>query len=769
MTQRLKIVIASVMALVTIVFLIAANHQGAKEVRRASAAIHEHVFPSLKALHDMRFGVARIVSSVNELLVLYASRDVPDISGDIEAEEAELTEEGFRIFEIAIGDFKLDHHVATDFAFERHNDLVARVEEQYSNLRKTAQELINLTNEEFDPKKIVLVKRVFEINERNTLGVIDELLAVDMASGHSLISAASRSSERMEIETIVLGLLSIVVLIIYSLFVIRALSGEAKARVAAEQFNEALREEEEKFVSFYELSPDVHMITKLLDGTCVSVNEGFCAVTGYSRDEVVGKSSIDLALWKNIEDRERLVSGLLKDGVVKNLSAEFRKKDGSYWSGLMTACYINLDGQKHILSAAKDVTEVNKTEVALRRTQKLDAVGQLTGGIAHDFNNLLGIILGNLELLKRNVKNDEFLTSWIDKALSSTKRGAELTQSLLQFSRKEAQITKVVSINDLILEMGDLIRKSVTTKIEFKTDLDEQLWLTDIDPGDFADTLINLVINARDAMPNGGPLRIETANITLDRNHAFVNPEIGPGDYVRLEIIDSGTGIEKDVLDKMFEPFFSTKARGQGTGLGLSMVFGFVTRSGGEVSFYSELGTGTTCRIYLPRSKGKVTEEQPADEINLETLRGNETILVVDDEELLLEVAVENLKGLGYETLVANDGEDALSLLKSHEGIDLIFSDVVMPGNINGFELANRALDFDPSLRVLLASGFTNQKALSKEGVDFRDETTRQLASALLPKPYSHQELAISVRRILDIDNEQWRNRTGISSIMTGV
>lgn len=445
-----------------------------------------------------------------------------------------------------------------------------------------------------------------------------------------------------------------------------------------------------------------------------------------------------------------MVSGLLKDGAVKNMSAEFRRKDGSFWPGMMTAGYIFQGGRRHILTSTKDLTLVRRTEEALRRSEKLKAVGQLSGGIAHDFNNLLAIIMGNLEILKRVTGDDESLGKWIDTAIQGTKRGADLTQSLLQFSQKDARETITVSINELIRDINSLLRNPSAIAVDLKFDLAENLWPTVINPGDFSDTLINLTINAHDAMPEGGEVLIKTSNVSLHADHIFMSQHVAPGDYVCLEIFDAGSGMEPDVVDQVFEPFFSTKERGKGTGLGLSMVYGFVNRSGGEISVHSEPGHGSVFRIYLPRAEGNMMDDTPGKESDRNAFCGSETILVVDDEEHLLEVAEEHLKSLGYRTLSAVSAEQALRFLDDGANIDLLLSDVVMQGGINGFELAKRALDMNPALKVLLTSGFTSQEALARSGVDFSDETTKLLFSDLLPKPYSREKLARGIRRELD-------------------
>ena len=513
---------------------------------------------------------------------------------------------------------------------------------------------------------------------------------------------------------------------------------------------EALRQSEQRFRYFYELIPDVFMITDMDDATCVSVNDEFYRVTGYGPDEVIGQSTVHLNLWKNAKDREKLVSGLAKDGFVKNLSAEFRKKDGSYWPGLMTAGYILHDGRRHILSSTKDLTDEKGTEEALRRSQKMEAVGQLTGGIAHDFNNLLSIIIGNLELVKGNIENNEKTSTRIGRALTGAKRGADLTRSLLQFSRKEAHHDTIASLNDLIQDMTSLLRKSLTATINLKFEMAEDLWPTVVDHGDFSDAFINLVLNARDAMPQGGELLIKTSNTRLMDEHIFTNRDAKPGDYVRLDIFDSGKGMAPDIVEQIFEPFFTTKQRDRGTGLGLSMVYGFVQRSRGDISVHSEPAHGSTFCIYLPRAKTDAVDEIAEEKVDLDIPGGDETILVVEDENDLLETIKEHLASLGYKVHAATDAESALCLLDGDNDIDLLFSDIVMPGGINGFELADRATGMKPSLKVLMASGLTNMDALSRSGVHITEKEKKHLISELLQKPYDLDMLAIRVRRILD-------------------
>lgn len=397
-----------------------------------------------------------------------------------------------------------------------------------------------------------------------------------------------------------------------------------------------------------------------------------------------------------------------------------------------------------------------KSEEALRRAQKMQAVGQLTGGIAHDFNNLLGVIMGNLQLLQRKLTNsDETFQRWVNTALENARRGADLTQKLLQFSRKESQAENTVSINKLISESDVLISKTLTKKIELQMDLAPDLWLTRIDPGDFSDALLNLVINARDAMASGGALTITTTNRLIDESYSIPDQDMRPGPYILLKIADTGSGMSKKILDQVFEPFFTTKEAGRGTGLGLSMVFGFVERSGGFIQIKSEVGIGTTFSIYLPQSEEDEVARKDVHHVDHHALRGDETILIVDDEVHLVKMAEDCLHEYGYKTLSAYDGKNALSVLESDEDIQLLFSDVIMPGRMNGFQLAQTAVGERPDLKVLLTSGFTNREALEKDGIDFESALTKKLANNMLPKPYDLTALATMVRKTLDSGLEE--------------
>lgn len=434
--------------------------------------------------------------------------------------------------------------------------------------------------------------------------------------------------------------------------------------------------------------------------------------------------------------RERMEFRLNPEG-----SFEVERQDG-HWE-LVREQRLSDGG---MISLSTDITEHKRLEEQLRRAQKMEAVGHLVGGIAHDFNNILGIVMGNLEILQRTVSGNDVALDRARKALKGAERGVSLTRKLLGFSSKEAHGAKPSSLNEFIKNMEELLVKSLTVAIKVKNRLDDDLWTVNVDQGELEDTILNLALNARDAMPDGGVLTIETANKTFDGGCVMGHPQGKVGEYVMLSISDTGRGMTSEERERIFEPFFTTKEEGQGTGLGLSMVYGFVQRSMGDIEILTAPGEGTTFRIYLSRANEEgITEDQNASQIRL--LTGSEVILVVDDEEVLVDIATLHLKELGYRTLKAHNGEQALKILKDNKDIDLLFSDVIMPGELDGYQLAIAAQKARPSLKVLLASGFAKKKEdhLSPDGLRYIE-----LARDLLKKPYSHTELASAVRIILD-------------------
>lgn len=390
-----------------------------------------------------------------------------------------------------------------------------------------------------------------------------------------------------------------------------------------------------------------------------------------------------------------------------------------------------------------DITERRELAERLQQSQRLEAVGQLTGGVAHDFNNLLTVILGNAEILADELRPSPQQAALAEMIAGAAQRGAELTQRLLAFARKQALDPKVVDINQRVMSMDGLLRRTLGEHIEVELVRGGGLWQALVDPGQLESALLNLCINARDAMPNGGRLTIETGNVRLDHDYAERHIEVSAGQYVLVAVTDTGSGIAPDDLPRVFEPFFTTKPMGRGTGLGLAMVYGFVKQSGGHVSVYSEPGEGTTVKLYLPRLPSDNALEAAGDVGDANTVSGgSETILVVEDDELVRRFAGGQLRALGYRVVEAHNGQQALEMLRAHDDIALLFTDVVMPGGMSGRQLADAAQEFRPELRVLYTSGYTENAIVHQGRLDS--------GVMLLPKPYRRADLARMVRRALN-------------------
>ncbi|HET8997691.1 MAG TPA: ATP-binding protein [Acetobacteraceae bacterium] len=394
-------------------------------------------------------------------------------------------------------------------------------------------------------------------------------------------------------------------------------------------------------------------------------------------------------------------------------------------------------------SLREQIEQREKVEEALRQAQKMEAIGQLTGGVAHDFNNLLQVILGNLERLRRRALDPMEAHRLIDAALRGAERAATLTQRLLAFSRRQPLAPKVLEVNKLVTGMSDLLSRTLGENIRIETVLAGGLWRVSADENQLESALLNLAVNARDAMQGAGKLTIETGNAYLDDAYVRNEEEVKPGQYVLIAVSDTGSGMSKDILDRVFEPFFTTKEIGQGTGLGLSMVYGFVKQSGGHVKLYSELGQGTTVKLYLPRLLTEPAQAQaPQSAASLPRGHRNELVLVVEDEDDVRALTVDTLQELGYDVLQAMDGASALRLLESEPGIRLLFTDVGLPGGLNGRQLADAARQTRPGLKVLFTTGYARNAIVHHGRLD--------PGVQLISKPFSDTDLAHKVRQMLD-------------------
>ena len=384
-------------------------------------------------------------------------------------------------------------------------------------------------------------------------------------------------------------------------------------------------------------------------------------------------------------------------------------------------------------------------ETLARQMQKMEAVGQLTGGIAHDFNNMLSIITGSLEMLERRLLEGRDVMLYVDNAKDGARRAATLTAQLLVFSRKQALAPAVIDVNALVATMAELLRRTLGDNIAFECVLAGGLWRTCVDPGQLENAIVNLAVNARDAMPSGGKLTIETLNASLDDNYALSHGDVAAGQYVLVAVSDTGTGMDPKIAARAFDPFFTTKPEGQGTGLGLSQVHGFIKQSRGHIKIYSEVGQGTTIKIYLPRHVGAAArchnDRQAPAESPMPPGSADEVILVVEDDDDVRRTHVSMLKEINYGILQAASGDEAMDVLRDRRDIALLFTDVMMPG-MTGWALAEQARLLLPNLKVLYTTGYTPGAIVHNGVVDAGVD--------LLPKPIALDQLARKVRAILD-------------------
>jgi PAS domain S-box-containing protein len=458
-------------------------------------------------------------------------------------------------------------------------------------------------------------------------------------------------------------------------------------------------------------------------------------VVGRKRYAVIGPYVRDALQGGSVETH-----GKLRDATRRllDLEASFVPHRGD--AGEIQGCFV----------AARDVTEKRLLEAELRQSQKMEAVGRLTGGIAHDFNNLLSVIVGNAQLLARAMRESPRLLKHAETALKAAMRGAELTRRLLAFARQQVLEPRVVELNTLIGGMYELLRRSLTGEIEIRQCLDAAAWPVKVDPGQLENAVLNLVINARDAMPDGGTISIITRNMAVGAPGAertIGEEALRPGDYSVLEISDNGTGMTPEVLKRVFEPFFTTKDVGKGSGLGLSMVYGFVKQSAGHVRITSTVGSGTTVYLYFPRTQAAI--ERVSLEGAIEIRGGRETILVVEGNAEVRATAVEILASLGYRVLEAVNGHQALERFKQHPEIALVFSDVMLPGGMLGASLVTKLRERRPGLKVLLTTAFSESAIMHRGMLDGSLE--------VLSKPYKVEDLAQRLRTILDGREENRR------------
>jgi two-component system cell cycle sensor histidine kinase/response regulator CckA len=498
---------------------------------------------------------------------------------------------------------------------------------------------------------------------------------------------------------------------------------------------------EERFRKAFNANPEPITIITVSDARYLDVNESFLRVTGYRREEVIGRTSLDLGFWNQPEDRAKLIETVSKQGSVRDFEFSFRTKSGENRTALESAEVIEVAGQQCLFAIFKDITERKVLEKQLRQAQKMEAIGQLTGGIAHDFNNLLSVIMGYCEILENQLPPHNPLQKECEQIKKAGERAASLTRQLLAFSRQQILEPRVIDLNAAVIEMEIMLRRLIGSDIDFSTVLEPSLGSVKADRGQIEQVIMNLAVNARDAMPKGGRLTIETANVELDEEYVRRHSGQLPGSYVVLSVSDTGIGMNAEIQARIFDPFFTTKGLGKGTGLGLSTVYGVVRQSGGHIWVYSEPGHGTTFKIYLPRVEEPVTLEKPSTG-EARPLGGAETILLVEDEEALRVLTRRFLTESGYTVLEAEHPDIAIQFARQHSGpIHLLLTDVVLPG-MNGPALVETVTQLRPHLRVLYMSGYTG--FTHRELLDF-DAT-------LLAKPFTRESLLRKLHEVLALD-----------------
>ncbi|ATB48188.1 response regulator [Corallococcus macrosporus] len=449
-------------------------------------------------------------------------------------------------------------------------------------------------------------------------------------------------------------------------------------------------------------------------------------------DDTLAESYVDL-VYQPIIEPSGAISGIFVQG--HDITEQKRAQDElrQYKDHLEELV------QERTRALEESEAERRQTEAALRQAQKMEAVGKLTGGVAHDFNNLLQVISGNLQLLMRDVGDNAQAQRRLTTAVGAVERGARLASQLLAFARRQPLNPTVINLGRLVRGMDELLRRALGEDVALETIIGGGLWNAFADPNQLENVILNLAINARDAMDGEGKLTVEAGNAMLDDHYAQLHPDVVPGQHVMLAISDTGCGMRPEVMERAFEPFFTTKPEGRGTGLGLSMVYGFVKQTGGHIKIYSEVGHGTTIKIYLPRS---LQAELPRAEVVPEQVEGGtETLLVVEDDAEVRATAVEMLTELGYRVLKASDGQSALAVVQSGIPIDLLFTDVVMPGPVRSPELARKAKALYPDLEVLFTSGYTENAIVHGGRLD--------PGVQLLSKPYRREDLARKIRQLL--------------------
>jgi PAS domain S-box-containing protein len=501
----------------------------------------------------------------------------------------------------------------------------------------------------------------------------------------------------------------------------------------------ALRASEERHRELMEHAQDAIFVQDA-QGIVQEVNRATEQLTGVSRQELVGRSFLETLPPADREDVFRKFRKTLEHGrTLEPVQVRIQRRDGTMVPGEVKASVVEVDGRSLVFAIVRDVSERNAMAEQLRMAQKMEAVGQLAGGVAHDFNNLLTAILGYSQLLAPELRGNPEHFSAIEEIRKAGERAAGLTRQLLAFSRKQILELKVLDLNEVVRHIQEMLSRLIGEDIQVVTNLDPALGSVRADAGQIEQVIMNLAVNARDAMPRGGQLSLETANVELDETYAQTHVAVQPGQYVMLAVSDTGVGMDGATRDRVFEPFFTTKAKGHGTGLGLSTVYGIVKQSGGYIWVYTEPGKGTSFKVYLPRVPAPAEALAVPEPTSVPAL-GNETVLLVEDEEAVRKLECKTLEARGYRVLEAADGGEAVEIAE-RESVDLLLTDMVLPG-MGGGEIAVRVREIHPRVKVLYTSGYTDD-AIVRRGLMER-------GAAFLEKPFTPNRLARKIREVLD-------------------
>ncbi|HLI98878.1 MAG TPA: PAS domain S-box protein [Bradyrhizobium sp.] len=513
----------------------------------------------------------------------------------------------------------------------------------------------------------------------------------------------------------------------------------------------ALSQEIEERQRIFETSQDLILVTDA-KGTFVQVSPSSIAILGHRPEDMIGHSAVEFIHPDDIEQARQEMRSARRGHQMRNFETRYLHRNGHAvnltWMGTWS------DPVRRHFFVGRDLTEKEAAEAQFRQAQKMEAVGQLTGGVAHDFNNILTVITGTIGILSDAVADDPQMSAIAKMIDDAAERGASLTKHLLAFARKQPLQPREVNINILVTETAKLLQPTLGEQIHINTRLRAETWPALVDPNQLSTAILNLSLNARDAMPLGGELVIETGSAYLDEDYVALNRDVTIGHYVMIAVSDTGSGIPAANLDRVFDPFFTTKEVGKGTGLGLSMVFGFVKQSNGHIKLYSEEGHGTTVKLYLPRTAGQpdtFAEPPPLSS----TQGGSETILVVEDDALVRQYVLTQIASLGYTTLEASNAAGALEIIDNNDRIDLLFTDVIMPGSMNGRQLADAARLRRPALKTLFTSGYTEDAMVHHGRLD-----TDVL---LLAKPYRKSDLARMIRLALSGQTDRTSQEPGAS------